>query len=384
MTGAASATPPPRRILMTTDCVGGVWNYSLTLARALAPGGTTVHLATMGRLPSAAQRVAAAGVPNVVLHTSEYRLEWMEEPWDDVRRAAGWLQALEQQVQPDIIHVNGYAHGAVHFHAPTLVVAHSCVCSWWRAVRGEEAPRGWDTYRAVVAAGLRAAGAVAAPTRVMLEALEQHYDVAVDGVVIPNGADAPPPSPGPRDPFVLSAGRAWDEGKNVGAVARAARDAAWSAFIAGDIAPPEGADGHGSHTAGAEYLGMLAEPELARWMRRAAVYALPARYEPFGLSALEAALAGCALVLGDIPTLREVWGDAPLWVEPGDTAGLRRVVDCLMDDATLRQCVAARCADVARGYSTTRMRDGYLRQYASLQAGGDAPLTRARAEAACV
>ena len=30
----------------------------------------------------------------------------------------------------------------------------------------------------------------------------------------------------------------------------------------------------------------------------ASVYVLPAKYEPFGLSVLEAALSGCALVLG--------------------------------------------------------------------------------------
>jgi hypothetical protein len=55
-------------------------------------------------------------------------------------------------------------------------------------------------------------------------------------------------------------------------------------------------------------LGPLEASELAGWMHRAAIYALPARYEPFGLSALEAAQAGCALVLGDLSSLREVWG----------------------------------------------------------------------------
>ena len=64
-------------------------------------------------------------------------------------------------------------------------------------------------------------------------------------------------------------------------------------------------------------LGRLSAGELADWYARAAIYALPARYEPFGLSALEAALSGCALVLGDIPSLREIWGDAALFVPPG-------------------------------------------------------------------
>ena len=57
------------------------------------------------------------------------------------------------------------------------------------------------------------------------------------------------------------------------------------------------------------------------WLRRATIFALPARYEPFGLSALEAGLAGCALVLGDIP-MREVWHDAAMFVPPEQPAAL--------------------------------------------------------------
>ena len=57
-------------------------------------------------------------------------------------------------------------------------------------------------------------------------------------------------------------------------------------------------------------LGSLSPRALAAWLARAAIYCLPARYEPFGLSVLEAALSGCALVLGDIPSLREIWDDA--------------------------------------------------------------------------
>ena len=70
-------------------------------------------------------------------------------------------------------------------------------------------------------------------------------------------------------------------------------------------------------------LGRLDERRWPSGWPRAAIYALPARYEPFGLSALEAALSGCALVLGDIPSLREVWGDAAVFVPPDDAGGLR-------------------------------------------------------------
>ena len=48
------------------------------------------------------------------------------------------------------------------------------------------------------------------------------------------------------------------------------------------------------------FAGQLTTAEVRNVINTASIYALPARYEPFGLSILEAALSGCALVLGDI------------------------------------------------------------------------------------
>jgi glycosyltransferase involved in cell wall biosynthesis len=70
-------------------------------------------------------------------------------------------------------------------------------------------------------------------------------------------------------------------------------------------------------------LGALSAEQLAEHRRRAAIFAAPARYEPFGLAILEAARDGCALVLGDIPSLRELWEGAAVFVDPEDVAGLR-------------------------------------------------------------
>jgi glycogen(starch) synthase len=79
-------------------------------------------------------------------------------------------------------------------------------------------------------------------------------------------------------------------------------------------------------------IGQLGPAEMASWMARATIFALPARYEPFGLAALEAALCGCALVLGDIPTLREVWGDAALYASPDDDKALIEAITTLSTD----------------------------------------------------
>src|SRR4051812_7211684 len=122
------------RILMTTDTIGGVWTYSLELARALQPAGIQIILATMGQLPSEDQYAEARAVPNIQLQESKFKLEWMPNPWEDVQRAGEWLLELEQQFQPELIHLNGYAHASLPWRAPVLVVGHSCVLSWWAAV----------------------------------------------------------------------------------------------------------------------------------------------------------------------------------------------------------------------------------------------------------
>src|SRR5690349_14298452 len=125
----------PKRILMTTDTVGGVWVYALELAAALTRRGHEVALAAMGRRLSADQRREVNGCRGLQVYESDYKLEWMEDPWTDVERASNWLLGIEAEIGPDVIHLNGYSHGALPWSAPILIVGHSCVLSWFRAVR---------------------------------------------------------------------------------------------------------------------------------------------------------------------------------------------------------------------------------------------------------
>ena len=49
---------------------------------------------------------------------SPFKLEWMEDPWSDVARAGDWLLGLEEAIQPDVVHLNSYVHGALSWHSP--------------------------------------------------------------------------------------------------------------------------------------------------------------------------------------------------------------------------------------------------------------------------
>src|SRR6266480_1325872 len=113
----------------------------------------------------------------------------MDGAWDDVDRAGDWLLEIEERVHPDLIHLNGYSHAALPWNAPVLVAAHSCVLSWWRAVKHEEAPAQYDKYRARVAAGLAAADLVVAPSAAMRDAVVIHYNRNANCIVVRNGRD---------------------------------------------------------------------------------------------------------------------------------------------------------------------------------------------------
>jgi glycosyltransferase involved in cell wall biosynthesis len=345
------------RVLMTADTLGGVWTYALELVDGLAAHDVEVHLATMGGPLSLDQREAASRSAIASLHESAFLLEWMDDPWTDVDRAGDWLLALAGELEPDVVHLNGYAHGSLAWDVPVVSVAHSDVVSWWEEVRGEPAPCEWVEYCRRVTQGISAADEVVAPTEWVASSIARVYGRRP--AVINNGRRSDwVRIELPKQPMIAAAGRVWDEAKNLTAVARVAPRLSWPLVIAG-----EGADAGPS---GQPFLGRLTFDELAVLLARASVFVLPARYEPFGLGPLEAAIAGCALVLGDIPSLREVWDDAALFVDPDDDDALVDALEQLAADGDLRAVYAAKAAERSAMYTVTRMADQYAALYRRL------------------
>src|SRR4051812_15790542 len=110
----------PSRILMTADTVGGIWNYALELTRAFRAEGIEVCLAIMGALPTDEQRDEVAELDNLRLFESDYKLEWMQQPWAEVDTAGKWLLDLGDRLEPDVVHFNGYCHAHLAWPSPTV------------------------------------------------------------------------------------------------------------------------------------------------------------------------------------------------------------------------------------------------------------------------
>jgi glycosyltransferase involved in cell wall biosynthesis len=362
MSRRAKVEDRPPTLLMTADAVGGVWSYAVGLCRSLPE--TRFILATMGPHPRQAQRDAIRELANVTLVESDYRLEWMADGVVDLTESRGWLIDLVQQHEVDLIHVNGYAHARLSVSCPVVAVAHSDVLSWWEAVHKSAAAPEWDQYRRHAAAGLVAAARIVAPTAAVLDDLERHYvPLASRAAVIPNGIEPTAFSALEKRPVVLAGGRLWDAAKNLAVLDAAASGITWPVEIAGDIEHP---DGGVASFANVELLGRLTPAEMARCLGRAEIFAAPARYEPFGLAVLEAAAAGCSLVLGDIPSLRENWSGAALFVEPENSTALRAAINGLIANPKERTRLAAAARDRARRFTLDRMAQAYAALYSDM------------------
>jgi glycosyltransferase involved in cell wall biosynthesis len=344
-------------VLMTTDVVGGVFSYSLDLARALAAHDVKVVLYTMGGPAAEEQRSAAFACGNVELIERSYKLEWMEDPWCDMEQSGSELLSLTRTRNVDVVHLNGYAHASLDWRRPVLVAGHSCVLSWWRAVKGGYAPGEWHLYRERVREGVRSADYIVAPSAAMLEELRWFYGPLPPSAVVPNGSGGEF-KPGQKQAWIVTSGRLWDEGKNVAAVRNAARRVTWPVYAAGA--------GECGHEENFFPIGHQPRREMARWFSAASIYVHPALYEPFGLTVLEAAKSACALVLGDIPSLRENWEGAAIFVNPRDERQLVSALRELIANDDLREGLQRKAYIRALPFTAGTMAKGYMKIYRQL------------------
>jgi glycosyltransferase involved in cell wall biosynthesis len=201
----------------------------------------------------------------------------------------------------------------------------------------------------------------------MLDSLTSNYGVALPSPhLIHNGLQMPEINFAPKRPMILAAGRIWDQSKNFSVLDDVAGSLQWPIRIAGASESP---DGRRSALAHAQFLGDLPQSALHRMMCDAAIFAHPALYEPFGLAILEAAQRGCALVLSDIPSLRELWEDAAVFCPPRDHQAWVTALETISNSENLHSELSVRARSRAAQFTTEQMVDGYQRLYTSVITG---------------
>lgn len=347
------------KILITTDAVGGIWNYTVSLALGLARHQVETVIVCMGPGPDNSQLNSIRNIPAITFYHRPYLLEWMDDPWRDVEKAGNWLLKIKESEKPDLVHLNGFSHAVLDWELPVVVVGHSCVYTWYEAVKGTLPPDTWQTYFEMVQAGMQAADILISPTQTMLTAYKRIYGPVNHSRVIYNGVDHQECRVARvEEPFIFSMGQVWDESKNMKLLVEAAEHIHCPVVIAGS-----GSLAQLKVSKNLFFLGRLDHRETFKWLKAAGLYVLPVKYEPFGLTFLEAATRRCALVGGDIPTLRELWDDAMLYVNPNDPEGLALTCNQLLEDQDARQNLVGQVGVRAKNYSTGRKIANYLSLY---------------------
>lgn len=349
----------PRRILVTTDALGGIWRYSLDLARGLGALGVETVLAGFGPAPDAAQRREAEAVAD--LRWSDLPLDWMVPEAESLRAVPQAVAETARQSGCDAVQVNLPSQAAgLETDLGMVAVSHSCVVSWFRAVRGSDVPQALSWQRELNARGFRQADVVVAPSRSHAALLAECYDLPGRVAVVPN-ATAPIAGQAAKQPFAYAAARWWDEGKNAAALDAAAAACDWPVLALGETMGPRGERVAFRH---ARSLGQRPHAELRDLAATASIFVSPSLYEPFGLAALEAAGAGASLVLADIPTYRELWEGAALFADPRDPAALADATNRLARDPALRGAHAWAARERARGFTRARQAEAMLALHA--------------------
>lgn len=362
-------------ILVTTDTITGVWTYTRELVTSLVSNGVRVSLVSFGEIPLPEQVAWMDHLHGLDYRPTAFRLEWMQEAEEDFLDSCHYLESLIRELRPDILHSNQYCYGALEADIPRVVVAHGDLVSWWLTVHGHQPPpAAWlERYRTIVCSGLAAADAVVAPSTWMGETLRACYIQPRHQRVIHNGRNPIFFNPYvSKEDTVLAVGRWWDAGKQVSLLTQHPHE--MPVCIVGSEAPgslsraPIRADVKlAIDKVSVSFKGPQTEAQLRTLYSRASIYAATSRYEPFGMSSLEAALSRCAIVANDIPTFREIWDDAAIYFERNNAASLAENIRMLSEDRELCRAYGNLAYQRARErFTAKRMLDEYLQLYRCL------------------
>jgi glycosyltransferase involved in cell wall biosynthesis len=335
-------------ILMTLDAVGGVWAYAMQLARSAREMGHTIVFAGQGPWPMPEQRAEAEALGPLEWGTAP--LDWMAPGPEALVEVPRWLDALADRHEVDLLHLNLPSQAlGLRGGRPVVVVTHSCLATWFAAVRRSAPPTDLLWHSGLTAQGLAIADAVVAPSLSHARLLEQVCGIG--GIqVVPNASRSPKYnwSDG-RD--VVAAGRWWDEGKNGRVLDAAAAGTRQKVVMIGPLIGP---DDTRLPLEAAVGTGPLSHAQTLCRLGEARLFVSPSRYEPFGLAALEAARASRPLLLADIPTYHELWGGAAEFFDPHDAESLAGRIDDLAADPARRKRLGGAASERASAYGPER------------------------------
>lgn len=360
-------------VLVTADSLSGSWTYARELVTGLVTRGVRVTLVSFGEIPLPDLTSWMDHLHGLDYRPTAFRLEWMQEAEQDLPDSSDFLMQLVRELRPDVLHLNHFCYGNLPVDIPKVVMAQGDLITWTQAVH-DKPPRGLNWYRRTVLNGLMGADAVVASSEWMLDRISECYLHPRRGEVIYPGRNPIFFNPYvSKDDCVLAVGRLVDASKQIFLLTQQQHPLPVCIVGAEHTVPsprvPIRADVKVAiEESSVAIRGPQTDAQLRALYSRAAIYAATSRYEPLGMPLLEAAFSRCAIVANDIPSHREIWGDAALYFRTNDAASLAENIRMLNEDRPMRRAYAELAYTRARErFTTKRMIDQYLALYRSLR-----------------
>ena len=366
-------------VLVTGDTLSGSWVYTRELVTGLVTRGVRVTLVSFGEIPLPAQTTWMDHLHGLDYRPTAFRVEWMQEAAEEMAESSLFLMDLVRELRPDVLHLHQFCHGNLPVGVPRVLMAYGDLMTWREAVPAEGSgpsltERYVQTrYRDTVVRGIAGANAVVAPSAWMLDRISAWYAPPKHSEVIYPGRNPIFFNPYvSKDDCVLAVGRLVDASKQVFLLTQHPHPlpvciVGAEQTVARPQIPIRADVKVAIDETSVAIRGPQTEAQLRALYSRAAIYAATARYEPLGMPSLEAAFSRCAIVANDIPSYREMWGDAALYFRTNDANSLAESIRLLNDDRTMRRAYAELAYARARErFTTKRMIDQYLQLYRSL------------------
>jgi glycosyltransferase involved in cell wall biosynthesis len=321
---------------MTTDTVSDVWRYCIQLASGLASVGVRVSLVALGQAPTEAQKTQAEGIPGLSLIVGVFRLPWMENAWAEVDAASHWLLALVDQIDPDVVHVQGLSLAAIPWKHPLVATYHESVAF--------EDP--WHEYERRARIGIKRAAKVVFFTHAARAEAEALFGKSEGSIVIPNGIGTDKVVISDKEPWMLAGFDRANEKRVKTFLSTISLETTWP-------------------------LVMTSRRHAGERMRRASIYVAPDVGDAASYSTFLAAASGCVLALADTPSAREIWEGAALLLAPNDPEVWIEGLNGLAAESATHMELAALSIKRTKAFSSDRLVRDMLLTYHCTKASGN-------------
>ena len=356
------------KLLMTTDVKSEVWDYSLTLSRALLKHiNAEILMISLGGNPTDTQREELKDL-NIEFQFTDFSPDLFAdiEANPDILKMKSLFESTIKEFNPHIVHLNhGYPN--FDFNKPCVFACHGDLLNkkMWHSDTNRHGSLHQNllNYKQIINKNLNKSDIIIAQSRFIAECIIKTYNFRKGIKIIYNGIDYKPYSGMPETPTLLASGDLSDRSKNINLLLNIAYKLPDNIKIKiiGESLPDK------KLPRNVEFLGNLSGSELQEVYKNSSIYLALSSYEPNGLSSIQAAYSGCAILANDIPVFKELWGDCACIFEKDNVNSLMRCINNLVENRNLLELTSKNCqAKALSSFNSKRMAYEYINLYKNI------------------